>query len=91
MVPSVIYLLLRKFLEAVIPIGLGACLCHSLNDLVSDYVLSLCRGQQGKDTWRPSWSCSVASMFLPGQRDNGRGRTLWQPFVFHENQHKGEV
>lgn len=43
MVPSVIYIS-RKFLEAVIPIGLGAFLCHSLNDLVSDSYVGHCAG-----------------------------------------------
>lgn len=47
MVPSVIYLL-RKFLEAVIPLGLGAFLCHSLNDLVSDSVLGTVQGPAGQ-------------------------------------------
>ena len=46
MVPSVIYLLLRKLLEAVILVGLSMCLCHSLNHLVSDYALGTVREAQ---------------------------------------------
>lgn len=50
----VIYLL-RKFLEAVIPLGLGAFLCHSLNDLVSDSVLGTVQGPAGQGCMGPSW------------------------------------
>lgn len=78
MVPSVIYLL-RKFLEAVIPLGLGAFLCHSLNDLVSDSVLGTVQGPAGQGCMEAILVLFWGLHVLAWSGDHGRGRTFWQP------------